>query len=218
MLSIYLSIDTLPLSRFIDCMVDNNLNALIISGTPESTFQLQSAWENIQQQYTEAVGSSEFKLYLSLYKEVSLLKIECDLLQSAANILCEIQNYLVTHPEAPEFVLKAQTIWAAEVNKILKTNFRFNHLDKSTYEAELNKCISRGKSIKIKLELKLLAFAAIQKKNKGGEAMDRRYFDSMLITISDHAKYEISENITVSKYCERIKRYIHYCESLKTKN
>ena len=26
--------------------------------------------------------------------------------------------------------------------------------------------------------------------------MDRKYFDSILITISDHAKYEITESIT----------------------
>jgi len=197
-------------------MVDGNLYALIISGSPTDPQVLKAAWENILHEYTEAIGTSEFKLYLSLYKEVSLLEIEYNSIKNAVDILSEIQNYLIQHgPHAS--ILQAQKKWGDELNRLLRTDCKFNNMDSATYQEELNKCIRRSKSIKIKLDLKLLAFAEIQKKNKGGQVMDRRYFDSMLITISDHAKYEIGENITVSKYCERIKRYNHYCESLKSR-
>jgi hypothetical protein len=37
----------------------------------------------------------------------------------------------------------------------------------------------------------------------------------MLITISDHAKYEITDDITVFQFCERIRRYNSLIEKLQ---
>ncbi len=215
--SIYQNISNLPLSRFIDCIVDHNLFALVITGTPDPK-ELTEAWDNILQEYTEAIGANEYKLYLSLYREVTNLDIEYKQIRSFADILCEIQNYIILkNYDVLPFVLESQKKFSNELNKLLRTECKFNNRDPSGFQEEINKCLRRSKALKIKLDLKLLAFAEIQKKNKDGAPMDRRYFDSMLITISDYAKYEIGEQITVSKYCERIKRYNHYCESLKIK-
>lgn len=218
-LSLYQSISTLPLSKFIECTVDNNLYALIISGAPSDFTLLQIAWANISQEYSEALGSNEYKLFTSLYKEVSLLKIEYESIHILVDSLRSIQEYiLLNNYQVTDEIISIQQSLCKHLNDTMRTSCRFNNMDDASYQEELNKCIRRSKSLKIKLDLKLLAFEAIQKKNNNtGEKMDRKYFDSILITISDFAKYEIGENITVSKYCERIKRYNQYCESLKSK-
>ncbi len=216
-LSLYQSISNLPLSRFIDVIVDNNLYALVISGTPDPA-KLTQAWHDILQEYSAAIGSGEYKVYVSLYREVEGLKLDLREIHSLVDSMRVIQDYIFVHDfNCQVEVFDYQKALGNALNSLLKTNCKFNNKDHATYQEELNKCIRRSAGIKIKLDLKLMAFEAIEKKNKGGNIMDRAYFDSMLITISDHAKYEITENITVSKYCERIKRFNQYCESLKSR-
>lgn len=217
-LSMYRTIDALPLSRFIDCIVDGNLFALVITGIPDIK-ELQTAWNNILQEYSDSIGTGEYRLFVSLYKEVSLLELDLSTIYTLVNSMRTIQEYIVQNDfnVVDDFYI-FQSKMGEDLNYILKTTCKFNCKDDATFQEELNKCIRRSASIKIRLDLKLLAFDAIQKKNKGNSVkLDRKYFDSMLITISDHAKYEIGENITVSKYCERIKRYNQHCENLKAK-
>lgn len=194
------SIHDLPLSKFIDCIVDNNLSALIISGFPEEE-ELRSAWENIIGQYTDTIGGMEYKMYTELFKEISVLKITLNQIDIAVGIL------QVTYDE----------FFAKEVNKLLRTDCKFNWKDQQSYQAECKKCLNRAKAIKIKLDLKNLQFDAIQKKQKPGAKIDRQYFLSILITLSDFAKYRLDETIKMGEYCERIKRFNEYCDMQKTK-
>jgi len=215
---LYKSIINLPLCRFIDCMVDGDFQALVISGTTTNSRELQETWANILQEYSQAIGTGEFKLYTMLYREVSILRLDCDEINCLIQSLNSVQDYILLNKlNVIEYIFTMQTTWGIQINNLLKTNCKFNYKDDPTYREELNKCIRRSKSIKIKLDLKLLAFAAIQNKNTAEVKIDRAYFDSLLITISDHAKYEITENITVNKFCERIKRYNQYCDNLKSK-
>lgn len=190
----------LPLNKFIDCIVDGNLQALTITGFPTPE-QLQEAWQNIISEYSDIVGTLEYKLYVSLYKEIAISKIILDQVTVALNIL------KLTYDE----------FFANEANRILRSNCKFNWKDPASYHAEVDKCFNRSKALKIRLDLKLLQFEAIEKKNKGkdGAQMTRQYFTSVLITLSDYAKYRIEDNIKMSEYCERIKRFSEYCESQK---
>jgi len=56
--NLYLSINKLPLSIFIDCLVDNEFNKLIIEGKATNE-QLQQAWEKIMEEYGNAVAPNE---------------------------------------------------------------------------------------------------------------------------------------------------------------
>ena len=217
-LIIYQTIDTLPLHKFIDCSVDGNLYALIISGSPTNPAQLAEAWENIQQQYSEAIGGGEYSLYLSLYKEVTVLEFELNTIKSLVATLTTLQDYILQLKyDVPETVFELQKGYEKLLNSFLRINCNFNCKDDASYRELLKKCLRRTGMIKIRLDLKLISFNEIKKKNKDGKPIDRAYFDSILITISDFAKYEISENITVSKFCQRIKRYNNYCDTLKSK-
>lgn len=211
-ISYHQTIDELPLNRFIDCMVDNNLSALIISGLP-TIQQLQSAWENIFSDYIERIGTNEYRIYVALYKEINLLKVTIDQINIIAQRGDEANDM------KPGILrLMYSEYFANELNILLKTTCRFNYKDFKSYHAELDKCINRSKAFKIKLDLKLMNFEAIEKKNKGntGKA-DRQYFVSILVTLSDYAKYQIADNIKMSEYCERLKRFNMACENQKHK-
>lgn len=199
--SYYKSINDLPLNKFIDCIVDGNLSALIISGFPGEE-ELTEAWDAILSEYSELVGTQEYRMYVELFREVSLLKITLDQVTIATNIL-----KTVYHP-----------FFETEVNKLLRVKINFNVPDEQR-EIECKKCLNRSKALKIKLDLKNLQFEAIQKKNnaKVGEKIDRKYFTSILITLSDHAKYRIEETIKMSEYCERIRRFADHLEHIKKK-
>jgi hypothetical protein len=46
----------------------------------------------------------------------------------------------------------------------------------------------------------------------------RAYFESILITLSDHAGYHIKDDITVYEFGERIRRLNHYIKKLNDNN
>ena len=191
----------LPLNKFIDCIVDGNLTSLTISGYPTQE-QLVTAWGNILAEYSELIGTDEYRMYVQLYKEVNIIKITLSQITIAINILRVIRD----------------DYFVAELNKLLGTTCKFNWNDQASYQAECNKCINRSAALKIKLDLKNLQFEAIEKKNTGtGEKLERQYFISILITLSDHVKYRIEETIKMSEYCDRLKRFSDYCEQIKKK-
>lgn len=201
LLSLYSSIHSLPLHRFIDCIVDGNLHSLIITGKP-TELDLQDTWNNILSEYTEAIGNNEYRLYISLYKEVSQLKITYSQILNAVNVLRVVHSKFLCD----------------ELNRLLSQQLKFDWNDQQAYQEELAKCLRRSKSIKISIDLKIIQFEGIQKKHTGDqEKYTREYFDSVLINLSDHAKYEINESITVGKYCQRIKRFTKHIETLKKK-
>ncbi len=213
------TVHDLPLSKFIDCIVENNLSALIISGLPTEQ-QLHESWENIMNEYTEIIGTQEYRMYVQIFKEISLLKITLQQINAIAhkgteNLDIDDKDYFATGI----LRLTYDEYFAKELNILLRTDCKFNWLDQKSYHAELDKCISRSKSIKIKIDLKNIQFEAIEEKNKNKSAakIDRQYFTSILITLSDHAKFRIDENIKMSEYCERVKRFSDYCESMKSK-
>lgn len=201
----------LPLSKFIDCIVDGNLSALIIHGLP-TIEQLSEAWQNILSEYSENVGTQEYRLYVQMYKEVSILSITLNQIRILAHRGGEGIPAGILRMVYDEGLCK-------ELNGLLKTGLHFDWNNQDDYHKNLDKCINRSGSIKIKYDLLNIRFKAIEEKNKGkaGVKMDRQYFISILVTLSDHAKYRIEESITMGEYCERVKRFSDYCESMKNK-
>lgn len=195
----YKSINELPLSRFIDCLVDNNLFALIISGEPEKDL-LEAVWEEILFDYNEAIGDNESKMYFQLFKEVHLLLITMKEIEMNIQIL------------SFEYDKK----YADNLNALLETDFAFDFSDQEKYHKELSRCKNRSKGIFIQYEIKNTQFEALKKKNDNKDfKVNREYFQNILITLSDHAKYEIKDNITVYQFCERIKRFGQFIKTIE---
>lgn len=188
----YSSATKLTMDRFITCMVEGELSSLVISGKPTNE-QLSKAWLDIQQEYSDAIGDSEYTYYLNVFKETALLTIKL----SSIQILVEILSNFYSED------------FCIELNKLLDKKIKLNFDEKEDYYKQLQACLTRSKSLKIRIELKNIELGALQKKFSSAKRVEptREYFQAMFTTLSDHAKYFIDEkSITVFQYCDRIRR------------
>lgn len=192
----YRNTSELPFNKFIECLVDGNLSALIISGYPTPA-EIQGAWLGIAEEYHKATADHEYKVFLKLYKDIEELKITIDQVVLYVGVLRQIKSqYFID-----------------ELNDILRLKLNLNWEDPASYHEQLNKCIRRNAGFRTSLQIKEKNFEAIRNKNEGlTNKVDRAYFISMLITLSDHAKYPIHDNIMTAEYCERLRRYNKYVE------
>jgi hypothetical protein len=198
---LYRSIAQLPLNKFIDVVVDSNLYALVISGSP-SVVDLEQAWAEVKGEYLDAVGDHESKLYWSLFREINILTITLNQIKLLVEMLEQVYY--------PPF--------AEKLNRLLHTAFAFDPNNEEEYIRLLKGCINRSKAYKIDLDLKTIHMQSIDEKRQSGGSYSREYFQSVLITISDHAKYPVSDTISVYEFCERMRRYNHYCEQMNKRN
>ena len=188
----YRHITELPLNKFIDCKVDDNLYALVITGQP-AIEDLKAAWASILQEEADQSGDHEHQMYVSLYRDVKILE----------TTLFQI-HWLVGQLKEVYYVELAKRL-----NKLLLTNFKFDYTNPEQYFKELSRCMNRSKGIKIDLDLKLQQFEAIHKSRQEqgeGKKPTREYYQAILITLSDHVKYPVSDLITVYEFCDRMRR------------
>ncbi|HTE30274.1 MAG TPA: hypothetical protein VK666_07865 [Chryseolinea sp.] len=196
------TIDTLPLHAFISVVVDGHLQPLIISGLPTDQ-ELANTWQEIKTEYSDAMGDSETEMHLQLLKDVTCLEIKMTLLDTALDVLGKF-------PYEP--MLK-------ELNELLGTAYAFPAFNSPEYIAMLKNARNRGKSFKIDRDMKKMELEAYGNKKSEDDAPvvehSRKYFHQVLITLSDHAKYPITDLITTFEFCERVKRWTEHVEHLK---
>ncbi len=201
---LYKNILELPLSAFITCIVDDNLYALIKSGEGKpAKEELEILWINMQQEYSDAIGSSEQKFYYSLLKDYALKK-------SIYNSIIIIINCL-SQAYSKDLCDK--------LNKINQSKFAFNIEDLAAYRNDLERSFVRSKSQKIKLDLLSRQIEEVGKKfdkEQGTKKVTREFYSSVLITLSDHAKYQLQDSISVFEFCDRLNRYNIYCDQLRS--
>lgn len=191
----YLSITDLPLNKYIECVVDGNLSALIISGYPTQE-QLEAAWLDIAEQYADAMGDAEHRMYIKLYKELVYLNIEYKQILS----LIEVLTIVVYKP------------FEQKLNELLFTNFSFT----ANREKELDTCFRLSKSTLLKIDMKKAQLDGLKEKGDDTDKTPtREYFQSILITLSDYSKYPVQETITTYQFCERVKRFTQFVEKQK---
>lgn len=198
----YNSISTLPLRNYKDALIRNNLSALVIEGFPPED-KLQAAWQEIQEQYAEAVGDGMQREYLRKLRDVTNLNVDYTMVQIAVQQLSIIIPYHFRDPADPDFK-HAFEFYRTDLNRLVNAKFTFNN--PATYEQELQRCLNRAKGIKIELDLQGLNFEAFREKMEKEKAPDDRYFDSILISLSDVAGYHLNDQITVFEFCERLNR------------
>jgi hypothetical protein len=197
----YQSISNLPLNRYKDCLLNENLSALIISGQPTGQ-QLTEAWGKISQEYADAMGDHEYKLYLKLFKDVHLINAT---IEQVKICVTQLEVVLVLPDSIPEKAMY-RDFYSKEVNGLLLTQFFFDFNNIETYRKNLQRCLNRSKGIKLELDMVMARYEAIKQKYEEGKKPDETYFDAILITLSDAAGYHLTDGITVFEFCERIKR------------
>jgi hypothetical protein len=181
-------------------MVDNDLQALVISGIPAQE-ELEKAWGDIRLEAADKGGDLEYKVYLNLFKEVNTLKGDIDRIRELIALLKE--TYV------PQF--------AKKLNALLVTNFVFDVNRPDDYDKLLERCYNMTGGLQLRLTLQSKNFEALQKKNEGGAPPSRDYYLSLLITLSDNAGYNLGEEVTVFEFYERMRRAMERTKDLKKK-
>jgi hypothetical protein len=196
---LYQHINDLPLYLFVDCIVDKRYPVLVIHGTFTQE-EILNAWYLIVDQYNAALGDSENKLSLSLYKIILTKETDYEQILCAINVLSSIYDQY----------------FANALNKLLGTQFKFDPSDADAYLDMLKRCKNRAKGIKLELDRRKLEFEAIQQRQEGEKTEPtREYFQTILINLSDYAKYQIDDKIKVFEFCERVKRLAKYLEKMQ---
>jgi hypothetical protein len=204
----YQSIVDLPLSKFIECLVDKNLFALVISGEP-SLEQLTAAWEDVMNEYSDIMMDGEGKLHFNLLKEVELLKLDIQKVNICLQILEAEVNF-------PDFVTPDKK-YATDLNKLSNSNFSFDHSKPDQFRNELKRATNRSKSLLILLGIKQSNLDAINTKaNTIVKQPTKEYFYSILNTLSMFTKFQLTDAITVYSFCDWIKKYNEHTKFLES--
>lgn len=200
----YRSIKDLPLYRYVDCKVNGNRSALIIAGEP-SKQQLAEAWYDIEYEYADAQKNAEYINYLNLQKETTLLEGDYHKIQMCAQMLEAVYGIYFnrSHPNY-EDAKKSFDFFSKEISVLTDSNYDFN--DQSNYHKNIKRCINRSKGTKIQWDIKLQQLAIVQRKFAEDKPVDEEYYASLLISISDHCGYQLTDRITVLEFCNRLKR------------
>ena len=195
----YRNIYELPLKNFEDVLINDNLSSLTISGFPLPK-DLNDAWNNILIEYTEALGTSEYLMYVNTYREFELLRLNIEMMKICISELRKSYSLYFVN----------------ELKALMRVSFLFDINDPYNYFSDLDKCEKRIGGFKLNMDIKKIEFDSIKKKFEGdkkeglNKKIDKNYFTSVLIILSKHNGYKIVKDIFVNEYCEYLKQLEQY--------
>lgn len=184
---LYLRCDQLPLNIFIDCLIDEDLSGLIISGNP-SKERLARTWEQIYIEYIDINQSAESLYSLRLQSEIALLSDE---IQRVEEIL-----YLISPVMLP-FCLGAES----ELVEVLRSYGYRQTIDFTTeYSKVLVSIRNRLNPKKLRLDSRINELTEYIKSKASGK-LTRSVFDTNLVRMSRFQGYAVrAKEITVAEY------------------
>jgi len=196
--TLYHTISDLPLDRFVTCVCDGDLSALIITGAP-TEIELQAAWETIYEQYIDALKDKDQMYILKLTKQINALEFDIKLIQ-----LC-IKRLSVEH--SPEVL--------SQLKKVISVPGKFNPEDAEQYAKDLSVAITRSKSLILDIENKKGELSRITPKN-ASEKMDRGSFDGLIVKISKYMHFRVDKKqTTVSEFVQMVVDMRETAESME---
>lgn len=196
--TIYRHINEIPLYIFIDALVDDKIHGLVVAGHPTED-ELYAAWADLMIQYNEGLGDNESRLFFSLHKQILGKEITLQQVDFAIEVLRGV------------FVPEVLTF----LNGVFFTCIEYDPLDEDDRDRKLTVFRNQKASIRMAIDMKRIQYDAIKKKKSEGGKPDRTYFQTILLNLSDYAKYEINDKITVFQYCERLRRLNKFLEQEK---
>jgi hypothetical protein len=200
--SYYQTIFELPLFKFEEVLLTENLNALTITGFP-SQQELYEAWKEIMCEYSEAMGNGEYRVIERLMVEINDLSIKHTLINTGAESLKNEYSQIIAY-------------W---INFHLRTKYEFKW-GNPKYIEDIESCIRRAKGFKVTKELKQEQLKAIEAKMNAGESkqIDKNYFTQMLIILGRYNHYKINKDIFVNEYCTYVNDYASYVDAMDKAN
>lgn len=192
---LYHSCSQLPLNIFIDCIIDGNLNGLVIRGSIDKEV-LASAWLNIYYEYISINHSSETEYIHKLQVDVSLLNDE---IQNVETCLL----YL-----SPEYINLCNGRHEEVIDLLKYYGYRQTIDINTDYSKVLIGIQNQLAPKKMRRDGKAKELDEYIKA-KSKDKVTRSHFDSILIRLSRFQGYHVrAKDVTVVEYIMLLKDYI----------
>jgi hypothetical protein len=200
------SCDKLMMDAFIECLLTENYEALIISGKPKPE-ELIDAWNMIISEYAMLIGSDKYERMIQLTREINSNIFKFNRVELYVNILSKA----VDDPSMYSVVL---------IKELKRFGYpgQYDPKIKSRFLEELNAAYNKAKKLLMSAQLKQDELKKLEGAVEKGKA-DRVQFDKNFIALSSHHKYQIQESkISAQKYCLMVQDLNRKAELANTKS
>lgn len=195
---LYRSIHKLPLSVWKDCLVNQDLQGLVIEGQP-THLELMDAFESLYHQYVEAAGGNDASNQLhktarfkARESRVKLFELLCDAVRFQPSLgLFELFHHFPLY-QPLELEYSAENI-ERQINAM-----------NPYYKDDLIRYMNELDTMKLNSE------------DGKPTHYTYEYFDKVLTEVETAFKMSIPETITVGKYCVWINKYKAYIKTLES--
>jgi hypothetical protein len=198
---IFTSIHKLPLNTFIDCFVDHDYSGLIIEGECPDVL-LQLTWNDLVEQYNDAIKDDGQKEYVSAFQDYQKAKLRHDL----ADRYIELLHFYFKDGEG-----HVPIPWVKALNKLVGAKYKFEVEKKSEFIPYLKSCSTRNKGNLVNYQLaekQLLHISSLTIDDKKKEVkQDHGYFIQIMINLKSMEGREIPNTISVYEFCLLVNKY-----------
>lgn len=199
---LYRSIHELPFSTFTKVQIRKEYSLIVKSGHAPHK-EIMDTWSRLVMQYHDAIGEIGTTMRLIIFKDIGILACNLELVYKAVEGLK--RRYI--------------KFFHDELNKLCECSFALDpiELGSKAYFETLKRYIKRSKGIAMQLRLKHEEYDQLESKSENLPKPDENYYAKMLISLSDHSKIHIPDDIMTFEYCERVRRLTEYVKNKKTK-
>ena len=195
--TLHRSIRTLIYEDFLQVIISGELAPLIISGNPPID-ELVTAWENITEEYSEAIKSHRSRSVFDCYKRIIRTQAQIQVIDAGLMYLTQQFDEEIANVIAD--MGYTLIIWDE---------------DKEVYLNRINRVRTEAKTLIVMLNQYKNEYSII---NPDGKEVNRDYqsYLNELAILSKHQGYAIRvKEITVLEYCSIVNSFIAYNEALK---
>lgn len=190
----------LTMSKFMDCLFDNDYSVLG-TGTDE---ELKEAWKAIYNEFSDLRKDNTTVTVFTISKEIELLKCKVSIINECLKVLW----------------VKYDAEIAKELLKLGFAHIRLNPSNKPLYYKQLNDVAGSCKTYQVKLLKKEKELLQLIEQYKGKEA-SRESFIAINTNLSKYMSFYVDENvITVANWCSMVnnlEKHIEQIEAAKQK-
>jgi hypothetical protein len=185
----------LPLSVFIDCIVDADFSGL----SDDVSDNNEELWDTVYQEYTTLIESTKLQTYNVLVSELVALRCRLMVIESSVHILRRIP-----HPDTIQHLRDAGN------------DFPFDHENEEQYHKDLDRCLVRAKSIRLRIAQTEADIQALSAGEEAGKTT-RMDFTQNIVGLSKFMGYPIREHeTTVAKYAAIMNMYYAHIDALNS--
>lgn len=188
---LYRRISDCPLDRFIDCVVDRQLERLVIEDVPFQGIphreELEDTWQKLFDDFIEKMQDEEGSYVKDQIKNMNLLRTKIN----TVTTIVEYIRWLLTariEVELDEIL--------AELNTWTNLSVRLDQTDKPACSRILDMVMAHVTTWKVEAEQLRQEMDRAMAGQEGRETMDREYFDQLLVALSIANKFKVNRQET----------------------